>query len=115
MNLKKSSLIVAGLGLALGLVVLATGFSSSEAHLTCPALHFRTADERNESLDALRDAWANRPLEVNAANDRAERMFLNRLIYFLNRTKHTYEYSEACGLWNGCYHDHATRYRDFVN
>jgi hypothetical protein len=114
MSKKKTSLLL-GLFSALALVALAAGFCfPAGPRLTTPSIKFKTSDERYATLDALRTAWDQRPMELNADNDKAERVFLNRMIYFLNRTKRAEVYSEACGLWNGCYHDHAERYHDFV-
>ncbi len=112
---KKKITLLSGLALAAVLVALTAGFCfPAGPRLATPAIHYKTATQREDTLDALRTAWEQRPAEINADNEKAERMFLNRVIAFVNHTKRTETYSEACGLWNACYHDHASRYHDFV-
>ncbi len=101
-------------GLVAVLLVVLSGCTQSQAGFTTPTVSARTADERRESLDALKAAWDSRPAQHSPENERAERLFLNRLISFVHRTRGQEIYGEACQLWNSCYHEHATRYRDYV-
>lgn len=103
------ALIIGLAGLLLG-----AGFGG-EPSFAPPAIHIKTAAERRASLEALRQAWDARPEAVSAANEKAERYFLNRLIYFVRSTRDREVYGDACRFWNECYHDHASRYRDFVD
>lgn len=80
-----------------------------------PTIRIKTPVERRESLEALRAAWNARPEAVSTANEKAERYFLNRLIYFVRSTRDHEVYGDACRLWNECYHEHSSRYHDFVD
>ena len=105
--------LLAGFCLALSVAMLGSWLGDPPApHLDTPPCRWRTAEERAATLEALREAWANRPLEKNEENDRAERVFLNRLIIFLCHSKHRENFGPACGLWNNCDHDHTLSYRD---
>lgn len=85
-----------------------------ERSIEVPTLRTRTALERRESLWALQDAWANRAFVDSAENAREERAFLNRLAYFIRSTRSQEIYGPACQFWNRAYHDHASRYSDFI-
>ena len=74
-----------------------------------PAVSVRTADDRRESLEALKAAWYSRPAQSSPQNERSERFFLNRLGSFVQRTRGQEIYGTACGLWNTCVRDHAAR------
>lgn len=105
------------LALVIGLVGLLLGSATSDqaASFTAPPIHLKTAAERRDSLDALRQAWSDRPDTVSSANEKAERYFLNRVIYFVRSTRGREVYGDACRFWNECYYAHAQRYRDFVD
>jgi len=112
--MKRPTLTIAlTIALALGVAVLAVGFSTPEIpRVTTPPIRLHNQDERYASLDALRDAWLNRPLDTCAENQKAERRFLNRMIFVLKHTRHTESYTDACNLWNTAYHDHTSQYDD---
>ncbi|MBI2517979.1 MAG: hypothetical protein HYV95_13830 [Opitutae bacterium] len=102
--------------LVTGLAGLLLGSGSDRGpHFTAPPIHLKTASERQASLEALRQTWDARPEAHSAANEKAERYFLNRVIYFVRSTRGREIYGDACRFWNECYRDHATRYRDFVD
>lgn len=113
--LTRSQRLLLLLAAAIAIVCMLAAFGPSEEHLITPAIHYRTAADRHATLAALRTAWNERPDKISPDNDYAERQFLYRLIGFIRRTKGSESYYEACGLWNVCYHDHATRYDDFID
>lgn len=104
------------LALVIGLVGLLLGSATDRGpSFTAPPIHLKSAAERRDSLDALRQAWDARPDAVSSANEKAERYFLNRVIYFVRSTRGREVYGDACRFWNECYYAHAQRYRDFVD
>lgn len=105
--------------LVLGLVILAAvgttlAIRPEEHSIENPKIQMRTAEGRRQSLAALEDAWNNRALVYSEENAREERMFLNRLAYFVRSTQGRETYSAACRFWNQAYHDHSSRYSDFI-
>ena len=112
---KLTTKYLSGLALALVVVLFSAGFNSpAEPRLNTPAMHWRTAAERADTLDAMREAWESRPLVASPDNERAERIFLNRVMYFLKRTRRQEVFHQACGFWNETYHEHSERYGDFL-
>lgn len=109
----QSKVFVSGV-LVLAVVVSSVAFRPAERAIELPSVRTRTADDRRESLAALKEAWENRVLENSPANAREERMFLNRLAYFVRATHGRETYLAACQFWNRAYHDHASRYSDFI-
>lgn len=109
----RSKVFLSGV-LVLALVGSSLAFRPAERAIQVPTVRSRTADERRESLAALEDAWDKRALVCSPANEREERMFLNRLAYFVRATHGRETYGAACQFWNRAYHDHASRYSDFI-
>jgi hypothetical protein len=102
-----------------GLVVLvfvggAVVLRPRERAIVVPTLRTGTAVERRDSLWALQDAWDSRILVYSPDNEREERAFLNRLAYFVRSSRGREIYGPACQFWNRAYHDHASRYSDFI-
>lgn len=100
--------------LMLTLIGGAVGLRPPERAIVIPTLRTRTALERRDSLWALQDAWSNRAFVYSPQNEREERAFLNRLAYFIRSTRGRETYGPACQFWNRAYHDHASRYSDFI-
>lgn len=109
----KSKVFLSGV-LVLALVGSSLAFRPAERAIQIPTVRTRTADDRRESLSGLEDAWDNRTLVTSPGNAREERMFLNRLAYFVRATQGRETYGAACQFWNRAYHDHASRYSDFI-
>jgi hypothetical protein len=113
---RKRPILILAFAFVIGLVGLLLGSGSGGGSgFGAPTIRIKTAAERRESLEALRAAWNARPEAVSTANEKAERYFLNRLIYFVRSTRGQEVYGDACRLWNECYHEHSSRYRDFVD
>lgn len=112
---RKSTILILTLTIGLVGMLLGSGAGGSGPGFASPTIRLKTATERRESLEALRAAWNARPDALSTANEKAERSFLNRLIYFVRSTNGQEVYGDACRLWNECYHEHSTRYRDFVD
>lgn len=110
----KSKVFLSGV-LVLALVGSSLAFRPAERAIQVPTVRTRTVDDRRESLAALMEAWDNRALVESPANEREERMFLNRLAYFVRATQGRETYGAACQFWNRAYHDHASRYSDFID
>lgn len=113
MHALRSKVFWCGLGV-LAFVGAALAFRPAERSIEVPLLRTRTADERRDSLWALQDAWSARALVYSPENEREERAFLNRLAYFIRATRGRETYGPACQFWNRAYHDHASRYSDFI-
>lgn len=113
MHAWKSKVFLSGL-VVLTFVVGVVTLRPAERAIDLPQLRTRTALERRDSLWALQDAWDNRLLISSAENAREERAFLNRLAYFIRATRDREIYGAACQFWNRAYHDHASRYTDFI-
>lgn len=102
-----------------GLVVLAMvgtalAFRPPDKAIETTSIRTRTANDRRESLAGLQRAWSNRAFVDSPENAREERAFLNRLAYFVRATQGRETYGPACQFWNQAYHDHASRYSDFL-
>lgn len=98
-------------GLAAGIFAISGG---DDGQLRAPAVSTRTAAERRHAVEAMRSAWQARPHALSSENERAERIFLNRLVYFVRSTEGSESSPEARRLWNECYRDHERRYSDFI-
>jgi len=85
------------------------------AGVKVPAVSHYTSAEREDALARLRAAWDARPAEVTELNERAERVFLNRLAYFVRNSMGTEAELSAMRLWNYCYRTHSLRYGDFLD
>lgn len=113
MHSLRSKTVLSGL-LVIAVVAIVVGFKPAERAIDVPRIQIRTAEARRESLAALEDAWNNRLLVHSPENAREERAFLNRLAYFVRATQGRETYFAACRFWNQAYHDHASRYSDFI-
>lgn len=113
MHSLRSKAFLVGL-IVLAVVAVAVGSRPSERAIEFPKIRMRTADARRESLAALENAWNNRALVYSPENAREERAFLNRLAYFVRATQDRETYAAACRFWNQAYHDHSSRYSDFI-
>lgn len=110
---KASRLTLVGLAILMTIgVILAS--QPDERAIQVPPIRVKTASERRETLSALQDAWESRLQPYSPENQREERAFLNRLAYFLRASQRREVYGDACRFWNRAYHDHATRYEDFI-
>ncbi|MBX3737129.1 MAG: hypothetical protein KF715_10590 [Candidatus Didemnitutus sp.] len=110
----KSKVFLSGV-LVLALVGSSLAFRPAGRAIELPTVRTRSVEDRRESLAALQDAWENRALVTSPTNAREERMFLNRLAYFVRATQGRETYLAACQFWNRAYHDHASRYSDFID
>lgn len=73
-------------------------------------LRYGTAGERRESLTALREAWRERPDEINVGACLYERAVLNRSALFGRKIRGTETYRAACDFWKNCAREHTARY-----
>lgn len=109
----RSKVFLSGL-IVLAFVAVAVGSKPAERAIEIPKIQLRSADARRESLAALESAWNSRALVHSPENAREERAFLNRLAYFVRATQGRETYAAACRFWNQAYHDHSSRYSDFI-
>jgi hypothetical protein len=75
-----------------------------------PALHWATAEERRESLEAMRLAWVNRDRSSCSGNGIEERRYIFRLNFFTRYVRDTETFHDASALLVSTYWDNAAVY-----
>jgi len=87
-------------------------FRPADPLIDSPPMRLKSADDLQATISALDDAWENRRTLNNAAGERAERAFLNRVANVVRASRGTSAYMPARRLWNTCCHDHVQRFPD---
>jgi hypothetical protein len=94
----------------LGVLCLLPAHVSPPPAIVHPALHWSTAEERRESLDAMKEAWANRDRTSTPENGVEERRFIFRLNFFNRYVRDTESARDAAALLHATYWDNAAVY-----
>lgn len=79
-------------------------------HLRHPRISSSSAEDRRESLEALKLAWAQRPLELTPEHAREEKNFINRVGFFSAATQRREIANEVFSFYQKTAHDFFNRY-----